>query len=376
MLVRDGASKVCILGASTIFDAGHVGHVAWNDREQCHHEEGLGEHWKYFTRIFQLCEPGMMNIVGTNEGLANTGSSSPVSSYVSPVIVGCDAAILLPVEVFVLAATLLLMMVSRGIAAMFFALGVFVAATWSFASIAALSVFFAGMPRFQFASDAGAFRAFVLWRLGFVRAQPMNCSSSSTEDPWARLREEVSVEMSSEAEASLGAAKVPEFEGSASDQFDTMLESDGVGEFQGSVSDQLDTVLRSDGAGEFEGTVSDQLDTVLESEGAGGDPWARYVPGKYEIGMIERYEPQAFCIEAVATAHGWDPHQLMYFVFEHGPKEGMAACEMYYSILGKLNGSEDVTFSGGVIQEVPQRFRPGPTKKMRLLVKGQGGGCR
>ena len=86
------------------------------------------------------------------------------------------------------------------------------------------------------------------------------------------------------------------------------------------------------------------------------------------------YEPPTFSIQVVALAHDLDPHQLMYFVFEHGPAEGTIACELYYSMLQKMNASgEDVTFSGGVVQKVPNRFRPGPPKKLRLLVKGLEG---
>ena len=130
--------------------------------------------------------------------------------------------------------------------------------------------------------------------------------------------------------------------------------------------------------GEFAGVSGASLCTIveedeMEEEEAGGDPWANWIPTEWEIVLVEpHYEPPAFSIQNVAEANNWDPHQLMYFVFEHGPVEGVQACELYYSILQRMDDDE-VTYSGGVVAEVPSRSRPGPSKKLRLLVKGLEG---
>ena len=63
----------------------------------------------------------------------------------------------------------------------------------------------------------------------------------------------------------------------------------------------------------------------------------------------------------------------MYFVFEHGPREGLAACELYYDVL-MMSGVEDgesvveseIGFTGGVLAEVSRTTEhPEPTERVR-----------
>ena len=79
-----------------------------------------------------------------------------------------------------------------------FALEVFVRAAtllsgvWLVVAENALSFLFAVVPRFE--CRAGALRAFILWHLKVVCAQPMDRSSSSKEDPWAQYKFDLSRE--------------------------------------------------------------------------------------------------------------------------------------------------------------------------------------
>ena len=129
------------------------------------------------------------------------------------------------------------------------------------------------------------------------------------------------------------------------------------------------------------------------------DPWARWQPGValpvvpedqvlgqdpedplFEWVMVEDEEP-IFNIEAEACSRGWDPHQLMYFVFEHGPREGLAACKLYYDVLlrsgvedGESVVESEIGFTGGVLAEVSRTAEhPEPAERVRFLFQGDCG---
>ena len=193
------------------------------------------------------------------------------------------------------------------------------------------------------------------------------CAGAWTEDDRLLEMSEVTGVSGGEVASSLaGLASVGLWAGAGSEN-DRLLE---MSEVTGVSGGEVDSSLAGGRMAENESSGEE-----TEDGGAGGDPWAHYVPGEYEWVMVDRrpYEPPAFNTQRTAEALNWDPHQLMYFVFEHGPTEGVAACELYYNMLRRagledesMTAESEIEFEGGVLQEVPL---PEPTEKLKLFVK-------
>ena len=52
----------------------------------------------------------------------------------------------------------------------------------------------------------------------------------------------------------------------------------------------------------------------------------------FEVVQVEPEVEEVFDLTGIAEAEGWDPTELMYFVFEFGTKKGMKYCREYYDM--------------------------------------------
>ena len=77
--------------------------------------------------------------------------------------------------------------------------------------------------------------------------------------------------------------------------------------------------------------------------------------------VVAEEEKPVFDLVGVAEAEGWDQTELMFFVFQHGVENGVSFCREYYEMKSR--------------QEVRQAVCPEPTKEAQIqfLFRGSGG---
>ena len=123
---------------------------------------------------------------------------------------------------------------------------------------------------------------------------------------------------------------------------------------------------------------------VFEHGVSQGLRMAEFYLGDGHVRSEDRQGGDVFDLPREAAQRGWDEHELVHLVFEHGEEEGMNLVEMH---LGDGDDSSEV-FQCGVlheprvldldevipVEEVRQAYMgPEPAKNIRILFRGQQG---